>query len=186
MVSSMADARQIAPAAQTPPDSDTGGVLLTQSDFDALVEELESLRAKHQRELAGRLREARGFGDPTENDDLLSALEESAVDRARIAQLEELVRLASIVDAPAEDGGAGLGSTVQVADDAGRTSEYNLIGRRGQASERNEVTMASPVGQALWGARPGDVVKVELPNGRERTLRVLEVRHGAEAAVRAA
>jgi hypothetical protein len=41
--------------------------------------------------------------------------------------------------------------------------------------------MASPVGQAVRGARPGDVVRVALPNGRDRTLRVIEVRHGAPA-----
>jgi transcription elongation factor GreA len=155
-----------------------GGVLLTQADFDALVRELEALRSKHRGELAGRLREARAFGTSSENDDLLAALEESAVDHARVAMLEELVRLAVVVENAAGDGGAGLGSTVWVEDDQGRTTEYDLIGRRSQDSERHEVTLASPVGKALWGARPGDVVQVQLPNGRGRTLRVLDVRHG--------
>jgi transcription elongation GreA/GreB family factor len=80
-------------------------------------------------------------------------------------------RLAVVVESSAAgDGGAGLGSTVRVADDKGRTMEYHLIGRRSQDSERHEVTLASPVGKALWGARPGDVVQVRLPNGRDRTL----------------
>ena len=152
-------------------------MLLTQADFDALVRELEALRSRHRGELAGRLREARAFGTSSENDDLLAALEESAVEHARLAKLEELVRLAVVVERSAGDGGAGLGSTVRVADDRGRTTEYDLIGRRSQGSERHEVTLASPVGKALWGARPGDVVRVRLPNGRGRTLRVLDVRH---------
>jgi transcription elongation factor GreA len=101
-----------------------------------------------------------------------------------------LVRLASVVDGPLAGDGAGLGSAVRVADDAGRESEYLLIGRRGEESSRHEVTMASPVGMALWGSRPGDVVEVALPNGRSRTLRVLDVVHGSiatpDAAVRAA
>jgi transcription elongation factor GreA len=166
-----------------------GAVLLTQVDFDALVGELEALRSKHRGELAGRLREARAFGTASENDDLLAALEDSAVDHARLAKLEELVRMAVVVETSGGDGGAGLGSTVRVADDKGRTSEYDLIGRRSQDSERHEVTLASPVGKALWGTRPGDVVQVPLPNGRRRTLRVLDVRHGrlvAETDVRAA
>lgn len=153
------------------------GVLLTQMDFDVLVRELEAQRIKQRGELAGRLREARAFGSSSENDDLLAALEESAVDHARLAKLEELVRLAVVVENSA-GGGAGLGSTVRVADDQGRTTDYDLIGRRSQDSERYEVTLASPVGKALWGARPGDVVHVRLPNGRDRPLRVLDVRHG--------
>jgi transcription elongation factor GreA len=174
----MADSRHHAAPAGGTPD---GGVLLTQADFDALVLELEALRAEQRGELAGRLREARAFGSASENDDLLAAFEESAVDHARLAKLEAHVRLAVVVEGSAGDGGAGLGSTVRVADDNGRTTEYDLIGRRSQDSERREVTMASPVGKALWGARPGDVVDVRLPNGRDRTLRVLDVRHGRRA-----
>jgi transcription elongation factor GreA len=177
----VADPRHAAPAAAPRSHAPSGpetGVLLTQADFDALVRELEALRRKQRGELAGRLREARAFGTSTENDDLLTVLEESAVDTARIAQLEEVVRLASVVEAAAGDGGAGLGSTIRVADDDGRTTDYELIGRRSQDSGRHEVTFASPVGRALWGARPGDVVQVPLPNGRSRGLRVLDVRHG--------
>ncbi len=180
----MPEARPFASALIQPGDASTVrdlGVLLTQADFDALVRELESLRDQQRSELAGRLREARAFGGSTENDDLLAALEEATVDNARLAHLEELVQFASIVEGAAGDGGAGLGSTVRVADDAGRTSEYELIGRRRQHSGRHEITMASPVGQALRGARPRDVVHVALPNGRNRTLRVLDVRHSARA-----
>ena len=154
-------------------------MILTQVDFDALVRELETLRSTHRSELARRLREARTFGGSTENDDLLAVAEDAVFDQARIAQLEELVRLASVVERAAADDGAGLGSKVRVADEAGRATEYVLIGRRGEQSCRSEVTMASPVGKALWGARSGDLVHVTLPNGRARTLRVLDVRHGS-------
>ena len=68
--------------------------------------------------------------------------------------------LAAIVDAATGDGGAGLGSTVCVVDEKGRKTEYELVGRRSHGSERREVTLASPVGQALWGARPGHVVRL--------------------------
>jgi transcription elongation factor GreA len=182
-VFSMADPRHIA-AVDVPADSLSGvdtRVLLTQADFDALVRELEALRSRHRSELARRLREARAFGGASEHDDLLAVAEDAAVDQARIAQLEGLVRLAAVVDGPSADDGAGLGSTVRVSDDAGREREYALIGRRGEQSGRHEVTMASPVGKALWRARRGDVVDVALPNGRSRTYRVLDVVHGSIA-----
>jgi transcription elongation factor GreA len=158
-------------------------VVLTQADFDALLGELETLRTTHRDEVARRLREARAAGGSTaENDDLLAVAEDAIVDQARIAQLEELVRLASVVETPGAGGGAGLGSTVRVSDDAGRESEYVLIGRRDQHSDRYTVTMASPVGKALWDAHPGDVVTVSLPDGRSRMLHVLDVVHGSIAA----
>ena len=180
----MADARHIAVAAEHSPDAPTTpemGVALTQADFDALVRELESLRHRQHSELAGRLREARAFGGSSENDDLLAVLEDATVDNARLAQLEELVQFASIVEGAAGNGGAGLGSSVRVEDEEGDISEYLLIGRRKAHSARHEITMASPVGQALRGARPGDVVYVVLPNRRDRTLRVLDVQHSARA-----
>jgi transcription elongation factor GreA len=181
---SMADPRHIAPpvvASAEPLSGLETRVLLTQADFDALVLELEALRREHRSEVARRLREARAFGGSTENDDLLAVAEDAVVDQARIAQLEELVRLASVVDGSSADDGAGLGSAVRVSDDAGSESEYLLIGRRGEESGRHEVTLASPVGKALWGSRPGDVVHVALPNGRSRTLRVVHVVHGSLA-----
>jgi transcription elongation factor GreA len=175
----MAHARHIPPAGVTAdlPAVFDARVPLTQADFDALVSELEALRLKHRSEFARRLREARAFGASTENDDLLAIAEDAAVDQARIAQLEELVRFASVVDGPGAGDGAGLGTTVHVIDDAGRERQYRLVGRRGEDAQPYAVTMASPVGTALWGARRGDVVDVALPNGRARTLRVIDVVH---------
>jgi transcription elongation factor GreA len=150
--------------------------VLTEADYIALVGELESLRARYRREIAERLRVARSFSAAPDDDDLLAVLEEAAIEQARIAQLEELVRTASVVDgAAATDGTAGLGTVVRVVDDADRTTEYELVGRRTPDSRRHAVSLASPVGRALVGARAGDVVEAALPSGRRRTLRVLAV-----------
>jgi transcription elongation factor GreA len=164
------------PSLQSDIDSPVG-IQLTEIEYADLVTELETLRVSHSRELAERLRHARDFGPAAENDDLHAVLEDAAVDRARIAHLEELLRSASIVERwDAIDGSAGLGSSVLVEDELGATARYTLIGRRSIDSTRHEVTLASPVGRALKGARPGDTVGVELPSGRLRTLSVLEVK----------
>jgi transcription elongation factor GreA len=153
------------------------GVQLTETEYADLVAELETLRVSHRRELAERLRHARDFGPAAENDDLHAVLEDAAIDRARIAPLEELVRSASIVErSDAIDGSAGLGSSVLVEDELGATARYTLIGRRSIDSRRHEVTLASPVGGALKDARPGDTVRIQLPSGRLRKLRVLDVK----------
>jgi transcription elongation factor GreA len=176
MVSGM-DASPI--AMPTSRESAPTGVVMSSAEYAALVRELESLSASHRSELAQRLHDVRAHGT-TSDDDRLAVLEEAAIDRARIAQLEELVRSAAVLDDDtAFDGAAGLGSIVEVADEAGRTTKYRLIGRRTTDSPAHEVSLGSPVGNALVGARTGDVVHVGLPNGGERSLTVLGVTDGA-------
>ena len=152
------------------------GVVMSSAEYAVLVRELQNLRDAHRAELAQRLGDVRAHGTTSDDDDRLAVLEETAIDRARIAQLEELARSATVLeDEAAFDGAAMLGSTVEVADAAGRITTYRLIGRRTSDSPAHEVSLGSPVGKALLGARTGDVVHVSLPNGRERTLTVLGV-----------
>jgi transcription elongation factor GreA len=156
------------------------GVTLTAAGFDELVRELEHLRATHRTELAQRLRDARTFGSPGDDDEWLAVLEDVAIDQVRIAQLERLVATANVVDETPSSDGAGLGSLVWVQDDAGRAAQYELVGRRTARDVDHAISLASPVGKALLGSLPGDVVQVALPNGRERSLTVLDVRVGSE------
>jgi transcription elongation factor GreA len=159
------------------PEAATGAIL-TAAGYDELVRELKLLRSTHRTELAQRLRDARTFGSPGDDDEWLAALEDTAVDRVRIAQLERLLATATVVDDSPSGGGAALGSLVWVQDDAGRAAQYELVGRRAPRDDDTRISLASPVGKALNGARPGDVVEVELPNGRTRSLTVLDVRSG--------
>ncbi len=155
------------------------GVVMSSAEYTALVRELESLRAAHRSELAQRLHDVRAHGTTSDDDDRLAVLEEAAIDGARIAQLEDLVQCATVLDGDTVfDGAAGLGATVEVADEGGRTRNYRLIGRRTSESTAHEVSLGSPVGKALVGARTGDVVHVSLPNGRARSLTVLDVTGG--------
>jgi transcription elongation factor GreA len=160
--------------------ADAEGVTLTTAGYDELVRELELLRSAHRAELAQRFRDARAFGSPGDDDEWLAVLEDVAIDQVRIAQLERLVATARVVDAAPSSDGAGLGSFVWVQDDAGRAAEYELVGRRTAQHDDHAISLGSPVGKALMGARPGDVVQVALPNGRERSLTVLDVRVGGE------
>jgi transcription elongation factor GreA len=144
------------------------------------MRELDELRGRHRSELAQRLRDARDFGSPGDDDDRLTAFEDAAIDQARIAHLEQLAQSASVVEVGSGMSEvAGLGSTVRVAYEAGGTTEYELVGRRGPDSPPRQVSLASPVGQALHGARTGDVAQVWLPSGRARVLRVLAVSAGS-------
>jgi transcription elongation factor GreA len=134
-----------------------------------------------------RPHDVRAYGTTSDDDDRLAVLEGAAIERARIAQLEDLARSATVLDDDAAlEGAAGLGSTGEVADEAGRTTSYRLIGRSTAEGQTHEVSLGSPIGQALLGARTGDVVIVGLPNGRERSLTVLDVSGVAHRRARAA
>lgn len=150
------------------------GLGLTRAEFAELARELQALRHRHHTELAERLRDARAYGSPGDNEDIQAVHEEASVLEARIARLEELLRAAPIVDREF-DGCVSLGCTVRVAGAEGRVAEYVLVGRRSDSSSPREVSSGSPVGQALLGGRPGQVVRVDLPSGRSRELRVLTV-----------
>jgi transcription elongation factor GreA len=152
-----------------------GRAILTQSELDRLTAELESLRSAHRDGHAERLRNARGFGVAGDNDDHLAAFEDAVVDEVKIAQLERVIRFATVIDDHVDDGAAGLGSIVRVEDQRERRTEYEIVGVRSENGALPQVTPASPMGQALLGARTGDTVSVTLPNGRERSLKVLAV-----------
>jgi transcription elongation factor GreA len=175
----MADNRHIPSRAALRTDSTSvvqAGLRLTEADFNELVRELDDLRRKHRIDLERRLRDARDFGSPADNDDVLAVLEEVAVDASRIAQLDELVRSAFVIDDHAAfDGCAGLGCVVRVVDDRGRTSDHRLVGRRGPDAGPRDLSVASPVGKALLAASPGDAIEVMLPSGRARRLDVVAV-----------
>jgi transcription elongation factor GreA len=157
--------------------TERGATQLTDADYDALLRELETLRSRHRADLERRLRDARAYGSPADDDDVLAVFEDVAVEEARIGRLEALLHSASVVVEPELpfDGRARLGCTVRVAGRDGVAIEYVLVGRRRAGAGARQVSSASPVGIALLGARAGDVVEVMLPDGRRRSLEILAV-----------
>src|SRR3954469_15296847 len=101
------------PTPQLHPRPAPESVMLSPTDFAEITRELDSLRNTHRAEIAERLRDARTYGTAVGDDDHLAILEDAAVDRGKIAQLERLVASATIVDdVLADEGLAGLGSFV--------------------------------------------------------------------------
>ncbi len=157
-------------------------MVLSAADYGELMRELDDLRSRHRGEVSQRLRDARDFGSPGDDDDRLAIREDAAFAEARIAQLEHLARFATVLVVAEElDDVAGLGSVVRVADEMGGTTEFELVGRRTTDSKPRDVSLASPVGKALTGVRAGDVARVALPSGEIRVLSVLDVVPSARA-----
>jgi transcription elongation factor GreA len=151
------------------------GILLTEVGLQAREEELDQLRAAKRDEIGGRLREARGYGEPGGNDEYLATREDEAIIDARIAVLEAMLAKASVVRDRGRPGVVGLGSVV-IADETecGDGARYHLVGSH-EAQAPGDVSISSPVGQALAGRRAGETVTVSLPDGRTRRLRIASV-----------
>ena len=152
-------------------------VILTPDGLAKLKTELETLSTEKRREVAARIKEAREFGDISENAEYDDAKNEQAMLEAKIAQLEEKLRAATVIDA--NDLGTdivGVGSTVHVKDQAnGKSETYTIVGSAEANPAEHKLSNESPVGKALIGAKRNEIVTVALPNGKQRELKITKI-----------
>ena len=137
-------------------------VLLTPEGLDKLKDEIEHLSTDKRREVAERIKEAREFGDISENSEYDDAKNEQAMLEARIASLEEKLRSASVIDASELDSDVvRVGSLVSVKDEgSGKSLKYTIVGSTEANPSENRLSNESPVGKALLGRKKGDTVEV--------------------------
>jgi len=152
-------------------------VILTPDGLEKLKNELEHLSTDKRREVAARIKEAREFGDISENAEYDDAKNEQAMLESKIAQLEEKLRAATVIDA--KDIGTdivGVGSTVHVKDQAnGRSETYTIVGSAEANPAERKLSNESPVGKALIGSKRNEIVAVLLPNGKQRELKITKI-----------
>jgi transcription elongation factor GreA len=157
-------------------------VILTPDGLTKLKAELDHLQTDKRREVAERIKEARDFGDISENAEYDDAKNEQAMVEARIAALEDKIRSASVVDA--SDLGTDevrVGSVVHVKDTkAGKSTKYTIVGSAEADPADNKLSNESPVGKALIGHKRNDVVAVTLPSGKKRELKITKIDVGVD------
>jgi transcription elongation factor GreA len=150
-------------------------IVMTSAGLAALEAELDRLETVDRREIAERIRAARELGDLSENAEYHIAKEDQAHLETRIKRLRGQLVAAEVRDAPPPTDVVGFGSRVEVEEvDSGRRRTYTLVSAPEAEPGAGRVSIASPVGQALDGARPGDTVRVPAPRG-ERKLRVIAI-----------
>jgi transcription elongation factor GreA len=152
-------------------------VVLTPEGFEKLKSEVEFLRKDKRREVAERIKEAREFGDISENAEYEHAKNEQAMLEARIMQMEEKLRNAVIVDETArEKDVVSIGSRVRVKDQkSGKSVAYQIVGSAEADPAENKLSNESPVGQALLGHKRGEIVTVSVPRGPNRKLKITKI-----------
>ena len=150
-------------------------VILTPEGLATLKSELETLSTVRRREVAARIKEAREFGDISENAEYDDAKNEQAMLEARIAQLEDRLRSATVIDA--KDLGTDVvrvGSKVHVKDTDGKSVTYSIVGSAEAAPAERRLSNESPVGKALVGHKVGEEVSISTPRG-ERRLKITKI-----------
>ncbi len=130
---------------------------LTSDQRSALETELAELEGPRRREIIEAIKRAREFGDISENFEYHAAKNEQGLLERRITIMRSRLESAVVVE-PSEDGVVGVGSVVEVADEAGEMMEIEI-------SSVGGISPDSPLGSALVGAKVGDTVEVKAPRG---------------------
>jgi transcription elongation factor GreA len=151
--------------------------ILTPEGLEKLKAELEDLTTNKRREVAERIKDAREYGDISENSEYDDAKNEQAMLEARIAQVEERLRSATVVDATELSSDVvAVGTAVKVKDgDSGKSVTYMIVGSTEANPAEKKLSNESPVGRALLGRAKGDTVSVQLPNGNQRELTIQKI-----------
>jgi transcription elongation factor GreA len=150
-------------------------VILTPEGLSNLKAELEQLATIRRREVAARIKEAREFGDISENAEYDDAKNEQAMLEARIATLEDKLRSATVIDA--SDLGTDVvrvGSVVHVKDEGGKSVKYMIVGSAEASPAELRLSNESPVGKALLGHKRGEEVVITTPKG-ERRMKITKI-----------
>lgn len=151
--------------------------LITPAGLARLGDELDRLRTFGRQEITERIRAAIATdADASANADYQAAREEQGLLEARIAQLEQRLESARVVEPDASNSVLDLGERVRIRDlDTGARHEYELVGSLEADPGLGRISAASPLGQALIGRRRGETAVVEAPAGRRR-FTILSVR----------
>ena len=149
---------------------------MSQERLDALKDELHYLETTREKEVAELIKEARSFGDLSENSEYDEAKTEQGKLYSRIAEVKNLIENAVVVEkTEAEEGAIVIGSTIKVLDiEENEEQEYQIVGSQEADPMMGRISDDSPFGFALKGHKEGDVVTVEAPVG-ELQFKILSV-----------
>jgi len=150
-------------------------VVMTAEGLAALQAELERLETVARREIAERIKTAREWGDLKENSEYHDAKNDQAHLETKILRLREQLLAAEVREVETQTETVGFGSTVEVEDASGKRTTYELVSAPQADPGAGRISIDSPVGKALSGARVGDERALQTPRG-ERKLKIVTIR----------
>lgn len=137
---------------------------LTPEGLEKLKTELERLKTVERKDVIERLKQAKEYGDLSENAEYEEAKKAQALVEARIQELEEMIRRAKVVHRTAGAAQVDVGSRVKVTV-AGKQQVYEIVGTTEADPLNGRISADSPVGKALVGRGKGESVDIHVPAG---------------------
>lgn len=153
---------------------DASQIVLTAEGRQKLVEELAWREGDYAKEIVEDIKEARAFGDLSENSEYDAAKDKQAQNAARIAEIQAILANAQIA-ASTGDLTVSIGSTVALVDPNGELIEVTLVGTTETNSLEHKISNESPVGHAIIGHGEGDSVEVVTPSGKTRVYTIAKI-----------
>ena len=139
---------------------------VSQAHLDQMKEELNYLQTVREKEVAELIREARSFGDLSENSEYDEAKTEQGKLYSRISELEELIENSEVIEISAEGDVIGMGYRVSLQEiGESELEDYEIVGSQESDPRLGRISEDSPIGRALMGKRAGDEILVEAPAG---------------------
>ena len=151
--------------------------VVTPEGLEELKAKIEHLSTDRRREVASRIKEAREFGDISENSEYDDAKNEQAMLEKQIADLEEKLRNVRVIDEKSVDTDqVSVGVTVHVKDQkTDKSSKFKIVGSAEANPAESKLSNESPVGKALLGHKRGEIVSVPVPRGPARKLKITKI-----------
>lgn len=141
-------------------------VYITQEGLDKIKQELDYLINVERKKIAKRIQEAKELGDLSENAEYSSAKEDQAFLEMKIAELENTIKLAEVIDTSNHSKEVvEVGSKVKFKDENGNIKEYVIVGSREADPMQGRISNESPIGRAFLGKKKGDLVEFNAPKG---------------------
>lgn len=153
---------------------DASQIVLTAEGRQKLVEELAWREGDYAKEIVEDIKEARAFGDLSENSEYDAAKDKQAQNAARIAEIQAILANAQNA-ASTGDLTVSIGSTVTLVDPNGELIEVTLVGTTETNSLEHKISNESPVGHAIIGHGEGDSVEVVTPSGKTRVYTIAKI-----------
>ena len=153
---------------------DVSEIVLTAEGRQKLIEELEWREGEKKQEIIEHIKEARAFGDLSENAEYDAAKEEEAKNASRINEIRAILAKAQ----DADESSAlivSIGSTVALVDGDGVANEMTIVGTTETNSLEHKISNESPIGRAIIGHGEGDTVEVITPSGKRRVYTITKI-----------
>jgi len=150
-------------------------IYLTKGGVEKLQKELKQLIEVDRQDIISKIKEAREYGDLSENAEYDAAVHQQGMVEGRIEELELMLKNARIIDGKNNASGkVGIGSSVEVEIE-GDKETFNLVGSAESDPAKGLISIDSPLGKALMGSKVGDIAKVAIPDGGEVEYKILAI-----------